>query len=196
MKIKNDFITNSSSTSFVLQYNCHLKEKIVKKEIDCQKSLESVFEIYCNNPHSHIDHYSSAQSASLLGAYLINEDDENDTHGTLEIELINSETYMTKSDKISKTVLLNLAANSLVENSNSGEVYTNTLMNILDEALKDVEGNLEVLFHQFPSEVLGDGWDTGDPMGQYTTKYELFKKETKLGRMTRKRGVWNLELKK
>jgi len=198
MKVKSDFVTNSSSTCFILQFNCHLKEKVIKKEIDCKKSLESVDKIFCNKPHSCMDHYSSDQSASLNGKYLKDEDDqfEGDQHGIIDIELINSETYMTKSDKMSKTVLLNLAATSLVESSNSGEVYTNTLMNIIDEALREVEGNLEVFFHQYPAEVLGDGWDTGDPMGQYTTKYELFKKETKVGRMTRRKGVWKLELKK
>lgn len=194
MKVKGDFVTNSSSTCFVLKFNCYLKEKVIKKEIDCQKNLESVFEIFCNNGKSHIDHYSTDISGSLLGRYIVDEDNEMNEYGIISIELINSEKYT--SDKLSKTVLLNLEATSLILNENPGELYTNKLIEILDEALKDVEGNLEVLFHQFPSEVLGDGWDTGDPMGQYTTKYELFKKETKIGRMTRVKNKWKLELKK
>jgi len=81
-------------------------------------------------------------------------------------------------------------------NENPGDTYINELMHILDEALKDIKGNIEVFYHQFPKEILGDGWDTGDPMGQYTTQVELMTKQTKIGKITRKKGVWKFEVKK
>ena len=197
MKIKYDFVTNSSSTCFVLQYDCYL-EKIIEKEVDCKETLDRVFDKFFIKDKSEVDQYSNDQSGSVKGKYNIDKDfpdDEKLDEGVMNIELINSQTYSEKDDEAKNTILLNLKATSLLLNGNPKIKYTNKLMEIIQEALINVEGDLEIFFHQFPVEVGGDGWDTGDPMGQYSTQYELFNKQTKIGKIIRKNGNWSLKLK-
>ncbi len=197
MKIKGDFVTNSSSTCFVLQYDCYL-EKIIDKEIDCKETLDRVFDKFFIKDKAEVDQYSDDRSGSVSGNYNIDDEFLNDAksdEGVMKIELVNSETYSEKDDDVKNTILLNMRATSLLLNEDPETRYTNKLIEIIQEAFTNVEGDLEVFFHQFPVEVFGDGWDTGDPMGQYATQTELFKNETKIGELTRIDGNWSLKLK-
>ena len=197
MKIKGDFVTNSSSTCFVLQYDCYL-EKIIEKEVDCKEILDRVFDKFFIKDKAEVDQYSDDRSGSITGMYNIFKDDweeDKPDQGAMTIELVSSQTYSEKDNEAKDTILLNMRATSLLLNEDPETRYTNKLIEIIQESLDNVEGDLEVFFHQFPVETFGDGWDTGDPMGQYSTQYELFNKQTKIGKIIRKDGNWSLKLK-
>jgi hypothetical protein len=197
MRLKADFVTNSSSTCFVLQFDCYLKEKVIKNinDINCKKYLEDVKELYCNNDSIILSTYSDNGWAKLNGFYMDDKDSGSDRSAEISLELLTSESYNDKTDKVNNTLLLNMKASSLILNEDPGDIYINELGHILYEVLKNIKGNLEVFYHQFPREIMGDGWDAGDPMGQYTTKVEVMTKQTKIGKITRKKGMWNFEVK-
>jgi hypothetical protein len=197
MKIKIDFVTNSSSTCFVLQFDCYLKEKVVKEIISCKEVLERTIEKISDTNQLKVNEYSKEYWGEIEGIYIIdNDSDEREGEGSLTLELVNTESYNEKKDVLDKTILLNMTATSILLNEDPEDLYTNKITEILQEVLQSIDGNLEVFYHQFPKEVCGDGWDTGDPMGQYVTKSELFRKQTKIGKLIRKDGIWKMELKK
>ena len=55
---------------------------------------------------------------------------------------------------------------------------------------KNINGEIEVSFLQSVLNIYGDGWEVGDPHGQYSNQYELYTNEVKVGKIVRRNDIW------
>jgi hypothetical protein len=201
MKIKSDFITNSSSTCFFLQYNISLKEKAGKTDIkkieENLKEIVNKYKVLDENPEVHC--YSSSCYLNDF-VYLKDEEsgydtDEPENLPRITIGIEQGQLYNEKLDETQDSLLMNITARTGLLNSDPKDLYINKLVEILHDCLKDVPGTVSLFFSQIPTDICGDGWNTGDPMGQYSTTYELFTKQTNIGKIIRSANSWKIHLK-
>ncbi len=178
MKIKTDFVTNSSSTSYVLRSTV---SGILPRLSGNYAMLKDFYEhqefLYEHYAHIHIDKSEEEHDLYEEPCYSIDlaikdgyyyDEDENDdgravTFFDLKIELYNP--YDHDQEKIVKGIIETLLFKQL------GEKITAS----------------QLSYFAFPSSISGDGWDGGDPGGpshKYTYRHDLYKHETKMGIFT------------
>jgi len=173
MKVKLDFVTNSSSTCYVLSSNVigHLPrlsgnyEKLKK----FYKEQEFLYEGY-----AHI---------TILG----NEEDAYDNATPVyNVNLSLDDTiYYDENDDERFITIFHLLIDLLNPWWNSIENVTKEFIEtILFKQLKENISPSQLSYFSCASSVSGDGWNGGDPLGpshKYTYEYELHKAETKMG---------------
>lgn len=174
MKVKADFITNSSSTCYVLSSivsgmlpRLSGAYEMLKSHYPNQEFLYQGY-AHINIDNSDVDIYESfgrpciSMDLQMNDSYYYDEEDNGRAVTFFQLKLDLHNPYEHDQVEIVKDVIENVLFKQLEENIKASQLT----------------------YLAFPSSIFGDGWDNGDPQGpshKYTRKYELYKYETKMG---------------
>ena len=176
MKIKTDFVTNSSST-------CYVMSAIVSGSFPLlSKTFEGLAKYYPNQEFVYKDYVNVSTEGSVEKAY-----HDSDPEFAIDLVLDNVVKY-DEDDNERFVTLFKLFINLLnpyeYEMEDKVKEFLETL---LFKQLNERIIPSQLTYFAWPSDVYGDGWDGGDPQGpehELTYKHELYRAKTKMGLIT------------
>jgi len=189
MKIRTGFVSNSSSTSFSLE--AIVEGFLPAYSKDLSKKFHDGFEGW---------HTNGAHSSHITAAFDITTDEGKEGF-RYDLELMDCCVYTDNSPdehhSIPYVEVLGIKLNVLLIDVSTTERYI--LPSHVADILKKIRRTyavddqyqigpepfpIELIYTQTPFNPVGDGWNGGDPMGQYAYTVDLRRCETKTGRIT------------
>jgi len=190
MRIKEDFVTNSSSTSFVLKAICI--GQIQHQNVDLTKALKRKFKPdkfefdSWSNEHRFSFHRKLSNSI-WTGDENSDDDDSSDGLLSLGVENFDLGYYDENEKEIEdwRTLIRIDVITPTLWNKDNGKLVTDIVIENLKKILSISKEDIlvDLFYSQHVHEIYGDGWDHGDPMGEYAFTQDLYEQETKVGRI-------------
>ncbi len=168
MKIKIDFITNSSSTSFTL--SSVLTGYLPDAKYEDIKKFFPKGEGYIREDYAHI--------------WWETNDDYDNKGMKHSIYLTREAIYDNVSQEASRyrTIVEIKIDNFYINNEEGRKLNAQLSVEYLEKLLPIIpNANTHLLYFQYPSDMGDGGWNGGDPMGMYTSTPDCFRNETKTG---------------
>jgi len=189
MKIKTDFVTNSSSTSFVLHTKCtgFLPVKYFSEQGHGYLAQKEITQNMITNLFKGSKYTIKTGTYSYNSTWLVltnSEYEKNfDYPETLEITLhmVNSNEWIDSDEEVKcvKTILN-------IDTKPHTIIHVDPINEVIEDLLKIIIKDVNIPFCSLiytciPESTGSGGWDGGDPTGKYTTTPELAIHETKVG---------------
>lgn len=191
MKIKSDFVTNSSSTSFILDIKCSgflpqilpasRNQAIGAEEYKSlgERTKKFIHKLFPNEQFDDCFTGSGYAHVTMDSEY----GDERELDTPLSIVINNYWDRISEDDETleQKSIIDIHMKPQLINHNSPAELY---VIKILKNIIK-ISG-IKVLFSSFyycasPKQTGSGGWNGGDPMGKYQTTPELMLNETRCG---------------
>lgn len=192
MKLRTGFISNSSSTSFIIQAKTFLVLKI-KREVT--ETLRGMLE---KRPYfNDINITDSSPYGSWIGNARIESSEFNAdeigqvgvvdmSFGISEIswDCVDPDAEYSKDEE--PPGYYKVTIDSKLYNYNK-DFFKEKLKELLTEILLAFDctdkRDFEITYFQHPVEIFGDGWDGGDPMGEYEYETRMYENEHQFGKL-------------
>lgn len=180
MKTKQSFVTNSSSTSFVLESNLDgMFFKKIDKEIHLHNKLREIIpNIEMKYPYT-TGHYDYTRNDANGIIYIPDEIDGEVFGDNIRINIRNGYYYNEEDLDSNEVLYISMSITKRIYKENS-QYNINNILNILKKIKLEIVGDNiknKFIYFQYISEFIGDGWG-GDPMGPYGQEYDAIKGET------------------